>query len=752
MNKLQFLDINKIPYVFFTLKIKNNEKEITNIPSGWMKWDYDKCMEYNKNKKTSAININLSKSDFMIIDIDTKEHKDKYLKQYGNEIQTTSTRYSLPHLWRKKHSEDKNTNKTKFKEGLDLLYQNVFEWVEGNIKNYTPNIPTFNDFPIIKDTPKKIIKKKNSSSSNISLDSGISEPTTEAETLLNIIPNEGEIDYDTWLRIIFSLKNDSASNFEIAYNWSIKSERHTDKHFNEVWNYSKPKNTIGSLFYFANLFNPVEYRKFILNSSVSDTDEYMANQFINLESLNVIYTNETTYIYNNEWIKDDKKNLQLKKMVRKTLLSFGIHLEIQNNIEILQNLNDNKSDILKNKKKKISKFIECVSSSNKINNVTSFILQDLASENHKVEFDLGEEQKYNLHFKNGVYELKTKKFRQRTQKDYVTQILDWNYNPKLVTSKIEKEIEIFYKKLQPKEKQRKFNFQWLAYCLSGSTGKQKFKMNIGYSASNGKSTEFKIHNKVFDIYSFKLAKDTFNSNNDKAHKQLIHLIKNPVRFAYCEELQQKKLDVDLLKDFVDGDKLNVEIMYGTSETHSIQCKLNTCSNYDFNVDIDRGILRRGLVQLYESEFKEDVEDDFTNHTYKIIENYADRFDNENYKNAYLKLLLDNYDKDFKTPLENSNKFNEIANEYDEFGDALTHFEITKNKDDIINKNQLLAYFKTYLGKNSLKWRELLSTLKSRGIKYNKDKKYDNVKGCCIGIKHIDEEDNETEEDKEEEEE
>ena len=46
----------------------------------------------------------------------------------------------------------------------------------------------------------------------------------------------------------------------------------------------------------------------------------------------------------------------------------------------------------------------------------------------------------------------------------------------------------------------------------------------------------------------------------------IHLIRHPIRFAHMEELSRKNLDVDILKDFIDGDKLNVEIMFGTSET------------------------------------------------------------------------------------------------------------------------------------------------------------------------------------------
>ena len=185
--------------------------------------------------------------------------------------------------------------------------------------------------------------------------------------------------------------------------------------------------------------------------------------------------------------------------------------------------------------------------------------------------------------------------------------LDWNYKESIDQDIINK-VDSFYSKLQPNKQQKEFSLQWLAYNLTGETSKQKFKMNIGYSASNGKSTEFKIHDLVFNIYSQKLDSKTFNLNNDKRHKQLIHLIKKPVRFSYCEELKTDKLDVDFIKDFVDGSNINVEIMYGTSESKNIQAKLTTCSNKDFNIDIDKGILRRGLVQYYESKFinKDDI--------------------------------------------------------------------------------------------------------------------------------------------------
>ncbi len=744
MRVKKFCDIHKIPYITFNLNINDKgEKVVKGIArsklddSKWTSWDYDRCMKFNKKQfkyPQNALNINLTNSKFMIIDIDEKELLNKYLDEYGDCNQSTSTRKKLPHLWRLKHEEDNNTTKTGFKEGLDLIYTNVFEWMDSSIENYTEEIPIFNDFPKVVKKKKKTfkVKKVTEKVETTSIDSGIGVDN-KLSSYLDLIPSN--VEYDIWTKIVFSLRNDNINNYQIAKEWSESkkdSKRVECGAFDRIWDDNKNTEiTLGTLYFYANKYNPYKYRLLQLNKSLSDNDDNLSCIFINLQNENLIYTNEELFIYKKNWIKDDKKNQQLKKLIRITLRNFAIHLDTENNKEMLSCLDEDRLSLLQSKKKAINNILDSASSNNKLNNICALVLQDLAFLDKNVKFDLCEKQIYNLHFKNGVYELDTKTFRKRTQSDYITKFLDWEYNAK-VDEDIFNEIDNFYSKLQPDEQQKKFSLEWMAYCLSGSCGKQRFKMNIGYSAGNGKSTEFKIHDKVFDIYSFKLDNKTFNEKNDKKHKQLIHLIKNPIRFSYCEELKQDKLDIDFIKDFVDGSKINCEIMYGTSESHSIQAKLTTCSNKDFNADLDGGILRRGLVQFYDSKFRLDVEDNYETNIYKRIDEYESRFNNEDYKNAYLHLLLSHYNKDFKVPESNENAFKDIGNEYDDMQNILdSHFTITNDDNDMVNKKDMELIFKSSL---KLSWRELLSRLKSKNLKYNKEKKYKKCKGVFLGIK------------------
>ena len=557
----------------------------------------------------------------------------------------------------------------------------------------------------------------------------------ELQDLVDCIAQADIDDYHTWIRIVFGLHNDNINNYEIARNLSMKSAKYDDKFFNNLWSGAKSGVSIGTIHFYAKRGNPTQYRILTQKNRLTGTEDNLTEIFLKLNCENLLFfpKEKELYIYKQEkWVLDTDY-LILKKLVRTNLINY-VTEDIQNL------LSNNDDEDIKSKLDEKNKIFQKVSNKKTIDNVSSFVLQDLANEKRQEEFNTNKEQHNNLHFRNGVYNLLEKKFRKRTKADYITQYLDWDYiEEEEIPANIQEEVHTFYKKLHPNEEQRKFALSWLSYCLSGDVGVQRFKMNIGYTASNGKSTEFRIHDSIFPIYSKKLDKDTFNiSYANKRHKQIRQLQKNPIRFCYCEELDQKKIDVDYLKDFVDANNLSCEIMYGTCESAPIQAKLNTCSNKDFNVDIDEGILRRGVVQMYESRFLKDIEDDWQTHTFKRVDNYGKKFECELYKNAYLQLLLSYFSLNVFIPKKNEDMFKDIAEEYDDFSNIFNELFIhTKNEDDSLHKSELVEIFKT---KNkSLSQRHITYELKKIGIKYKKDKMKDGKKGFFVGLKLVEEE-------------
>jgi phage/plasmid-associated DNA primase len=750
MNICDFCDRYGIKYFGISLKIGNGKKTPEYVPlykatpkmTDFKTLSLEQLKERQENVELFDY-IAMDTSEYHHIDIDYKdgEEYDTEATEWVENISELSPFFKSMTKSRGKHIIIKSDNGLGKNNRPQSIFKDI-EFLNGQWSFVKRSEKVYNSDSDIYDFDDDDIKEFIQTVPTIQKvsDDGYSSGTvtpiindTKLAQVLNLIPPE---DYDTWTRCVWALKNDGEHNYELAKEWSKRSNKYEEDAFEKLWENGRHGVTLGTVYFLANKIAPELYRRFYIKTSLSNNDDALADTFIKLQNDNVIYSNETVYIYKKNWISERPKNcLQLKKLVRETLHEYILNVEIDFNKSMIGKSEAEQRD-MKATKDLIKKIFDKVSTRSQIDNITAFVLQDLASMNHNIEFDLGEEQYFNLHFRNGVYELDNKRFRKRTQSDYITQFLDWDYNEN-VDSTILNELREFYGKIQPDKSQYKFMLQWLGYGLTGSVKHQKFKMNIGYSASNGKSTEFKIHDKVFPIYTMKLDNKTFQHGYSKRHKQIIHLVQRPVRFAYCEELENKKLDSDFLKEIVDGANINCEVMYGTSTTKTIQAKISTCSNKDFNLEGDQGVMRRGLVQNYTSQFKEEYkEDNFQTHKYSKIKDYEKRFSDDKYKNAYLQLLIENYDIDFNVPKSNEEQFKQILEEYDEVGSVLSGiFELTGEDSDRISKNEMLALVNEKLSGKKLEWRELLSEMKKKGVQYSRQKRSpDGEQGCFIGIK------------------
>jgi len=205
-------------------------------------------------------------------------------------------------------------------------------------------------------------------------------------------------------------------------------------------------------------------------------------------------------------------------------------------------------------------------------------------------------------------------------------------------------------------------------------------------------------------------------------------ILEPQEKVNVSDYTESLLDADFLKDWVDGNKISNEILYGTCEERGLQAKLMTFSNKDFSIDGDEGIYRRGKLQFYESKFEDNIEDDYKHHRYKKILNFESNFDKEEYKNAYFHLLLNHVDK-LEIPENAEKNFKDIVDESDNLKSEIDeYFIITKDDNDKISKRIVEEKLNNY------NFKEILSKLKSMGVKYIKDASLNNIKGVLFGLK------------------
>jgi hypothetical protein len=283
--------------------------------------------------------------------------------------------------------------------------------------------------------------------------------------------------------------------------------------------------------------------------------------------------------------------------------------------------------------------------------------------------------------------------------------------------------------------------------LTGETREQKFLLMIGYSASNGKSSLAKIFMNSLNIYSVKLDKQTFNINYTKAHKQFA-MIKKPIRFVYMEELDKTKLDVDRLKDFVDGDKIGGnEILYGTVEDIKIYSKLYCTSNKDPKFDNDEGIKRRGLMEILTNKFveKEEYDKNKDKSGYYIRDNELEKkFEREEYKMAFINILIPYakkyYEEGLKYPNIIRKTFGDLCDENDDMKVFIeNYYEITNNENDKIHKDDFLETYNIH-NKTKKKWNDIMSDVK-RILTYKRDFQINGRKGVITGLKLIENKNN-----------
>jgi phage/plasmid-associated DNA primase len=235
---------------------------------------------------------------------------------------------------------------------------------------------------------------------------------------------------------------------------------------------------------------------------------------------------------------------------------------------------------------------------------------------------------------------------------------------------------------------------------------------------------------MFHIYCRKLNYETFNKKFQKRYKQFAELEK--IRFAWMEEIDRSKLDVQALKDCIGAENIGGnEIMYGTSKDIRIYFKLMFISNNNPKFTNDNGMKRRGLCMVHTNRFvSQDVYDKSPDKTCLYVKDTKLKklFKTEEYKLALFNILLPYAQRYYESKtLTNTDIFRtnweDICCENDQMAQFLENNYIeTKNKDDIIHKDVFLNEYQKYFNLNNISWNTILSDIHRLGINYDRMKK------------------------------
>lgn len=727
--------------IFSAKKIKitdEGKKKIIGLPVGWDKITKSSIQEGHKVLCVRTGKLN----NITVVDFDSVKAYDKAIAKFPElkEFFTIKTPRGY-HIYSKYNECIKTTTDTKLK--IDIRNDGAFVFGSGSIREdgeqymdlIQGDLSLELSDEIIKYVSKKPKKNKATTTPTIKEEKNkLSKIKEICDTISTNILKE----YDSWLKIIWAMRNCPEIDEAFARKISSKASNYTIEGFDAVYLNNKNGRDIktATLYYYAKKSNSKKFYEIVRKH-----DKYIykqttvidiADRFIELVGDNIVCDlHEDLLVWNgNKW-RVDKCGDLITNMIEAVMIPYYTD-ELENILKKMETTTDKDlTEELENNKDAIQQVISDLNSYTTMTHIFKTVKRKAKTTEQDILFNMLESQDNNLHFRNGVLNLVTEEFRQRDKYDYMTMNMSWDYetDDKKISAEITEDIKSMLKKMDTDPIICDFIKSWLFYCLTGSTELQKFLIQLGEDASNGKSTLFSIMNKCFEFYTYKLDSKVFDIGYTAAHKQFVTLITKPVRFAYIEELGSKQIDGQLVKDTTDGE-INVNVMYKNSAVVKSQAKINVASNGIPNIKMDNGVKRRMKIKECKSQFLDGLdEDDYENRKFMKDERILKKFECDEYKNAFLKVLLPH--KTVTIPDELNNYTNEIQGECDPFKSALEdHFIITGLEDDRTNVGEI----ETTLKSGSYNPKTIKSNMRRIGYKVNISLYYIKKKGCYTGLR------------------
>jgi len=344
--------------------------------------------------------------------------------------------------------------------------------------------------------------------------------------------------------------------------------------------------------------------------------------------------------------------------------------------------------------------------------------------------------KYQLVFKNGILSLKTGLFIPEIKaEDYVSKCIQLEYSQS--SDEELKEIRnIFFKIGNANNEHTEYYSSVLGYSLLGDAVLEKvFWCLVGQKGDNGKTTILDALSFIMPDYCIKVSNKAFYENVANRHKYLAKI--KGSRIVYVEEnIDDKNLDASFLKEISDGRRINYEVMYGTSETIEVTCKVFIVSNNTPVFKTDGGLKNRYRQCQFNSHFGAgNTEDNYKTKEFIQDKKLLKKFENE------LALPLINYLVSYavqytnsgglkKMPKEWQEITNETLNDNDKFSNFVEEFfTVTKKDSDRVQKDEI----EHLLRSSGITLNQFRDEMRSRGITYDRFKQKNNKRGIWIGI-------------------
>jgi P4 family phage/plasmid primase-like protien len=313
--------------------------------------------------------------------------------------------------------------------------------------------------------------------------------------------------------------------------------------------------------------------------------------------------NKTWYVFNkHKWEKDEGQRLRMA--ISKNL--FQLYSDKQTQYLADSHVYEPTTEEHEKIQRKIKKLAEICIKFKKTNDKNN-IMREAMEIFYDKEFTKNmDSNAYLLCFTNGVFDFKTKEFRQGYPQDYITKTtgipyVKYNYDEHKETSD---QIEQFMTQLFPKPELCRYMWDHLASTLIGVKKEHVFNIYCG-SGSNGKSILADLMSQSLGDYKgtvpITLVTDK-RSSIGGATPEIMQL--KGVRYAVMQEPSKDAvINEGIMKELTGGDPLLGRALYCDSETFIPQFSLVVCTNSLFEIKSnDDGTWRRMKLVKFLSKF------------------------------------------------------------------------------------------------------------------------------------------------------
>ena len=447
-------------------------------------------------------------------------------------------------------------------------------------------------------------------------------------------------------------------------------------------------------------------------------------------------TNKKWYVFNkHRWEKDEGQRLRMA--ISKDL--FELYSEKQNQYlsESQLNSENGENEKIQRKIKRIAEICIKLKKTNDKNNIMREAMEIFFDKDFSKNID---SNPYLMCFTNGVFDFKTKEFRDGYPQDYITKTTNIHYTKFNPTTNLEivNEITQFMEQLFPLPDLCRYMWDHLGSVLIGIKKEHAFNIYRG-SGSNGKSILTDLMSQCLGDYKgtvpITLVTDK-RSSIGGATPEIMQL--KGVRYAVMQEPSKDAImNEGIMKELTGGDPLLGRALYSDSEIFIPQFSLVVCTNALFEMKTnDDGTWRRMKLVDFLSKFISEGETHTDDTKYVFLKNKSLKENLPKWAPIFMSMLI-------KRVCETNGEVNDClevisaSQKYRQSQDAITGFireriiKVDKNSYGV-SKTSLNNVFKDWFQMNfgnrkAPKLSELLDGItKQFGPKHLKTNKWYNI--------------------------